>query len=404
VALGDAGGVRAGSAQGPGFADAAGAVFCFVHAQVGFDAKGLDVGCVFGEDGEADAGANGDGVAGKLKRLADEMHEGAGDFESFLSAGGLFKDDAKLVAAGAGNGIAAAETGGAEGGDLLEKQVANVVSEQVVDVFETVEIDDEERGMALEAAGTVQGAGEAVLEEAAVGEGGQVVVEGEVLVVLDLIFKDDEDHSEGNNIFGEVPDFALDGNVGPQECKGGANDEDESPGEESGDGDEGAGGGALVHGIEVEAASEVDGEQDGIFREEVAIAGAVVDEQEQDGQCKVIGNHTAAKGMVEFAPVDSSDGEGKSTEHGGDGVERPGSGGANGEQGDVNGVQDQQGTQQQAAMALMTVRNRGPHEEQSGPDERGHSNGLGDCAQDAGSAEEDAGTEVETDHGPGDEP
>ena len=273
MALGDAGGVRAGSAQGPGFADAAGAVFCFVHAQVGFDAEGFHGGGVFGEDGDADACADVDGVAGKLERLADEMHEGTCDFKGLLSVGGFFKDDAELVSAGACDGVSASDAGQEESGNMLEEQVADVVSELVIYVFESVEVDDHEGGVASSAGGAVKRVGQAVLEEAAVGEGGQVVVEGEVLVVLDLIFKDDEDHAEGYDVFGQVPDFAVDGNVGPQEREGGADNEYQRPCEEAGDGDEGSSRGAPGHVPEVKAAAEVDGEEDGVFGKEVAISG-----------------------------------------------------------------------------------------------------------------------------------
>ena len=60
----------------------------------------------------------------------------------------------------------------------------------------------------------VDGVGEAVLEEAAVGEAGEFVVEGEPLVAGDLLLEHDEDHADGDEGLLHVPDVGGDVGVG----------------------------------------------------------------------------------------------------------------------------------------------------------------------------------------------
>ena len=60
------------------------------------------------------------------------------------TTGGLFKNEGKLIAAGAGDGVEAADAAGEKRADLLQKHIAGVVSECVVDLLEVIEIDDED--------------------------------------------------------------------------------------------------------------------------------------------------------------------------------------------------------------------------------------------------------------------
>ena len=132
------GGVVAGEAG-------VGVVLGFVHAQVGGDAKSFHFQGIFREDGDADAGADEDGVIAELKRFAEQFEERAADVHRFGAAGGLFEDDGEFIAAGAGHGIGAAHARGEERGYALKHYVADVMAEGIVDVLERVEIDDKER-------------------------------------------------------------------------------------------------------------------------------------------------------------------------------------------------------------------------------------------------------------------
>ena len=64
----------------------------------------------------------------------------------------------------------------------------------------------------LVALGGEDGVGEAILEEAAVGEAGELVVEGVPLVAGDLLLEHDEEHADGDEELLHVPD--LGGDVG----------------------------------------------------------------------------------------------------------------------------------------------------------------------------------------------
>jgi hypothetical protein len=120
------------------------------------------------------------------------------------------EQDGELVAAGAGHGVAGAHAvGGRPSATLLEEQVAGVVAEGVVDFLEAVEVDDQHGGLGGVAAGQVDGGGKAVLKEAAVGQRGEGVMQGEVLVVLDLVFEKEQDHAHRDHVLGQVPDLVF---------------------------------------------------------------------------------------------------------------------------------------------------------------------------------------------------
>ena len=64
-----------------------------------------------------------------------------------------------------------------------------MVAVGIVDGFEAIEIDLQQGDRGCGAAGALDGAGQAVLEEASVGESGQVVVQGKILCFFNLLFE-----------------------------------------------------------------------------------------------------------------------------------------------------------------------------------------------------------------------
>ena len=84
----------------------------------------------------------------------------------------------------------------------------------VVDLLEVIQIDEQQSGLRSGAAGALERAGQPVLEETAVGQSGQFVVQSQIFVVLDLVFKKQQNHAHGNDIFGQVPDLAFDMEIG----------------------------------------------------------------------------------------------------------------------------------------------------------------------------------------------
>src|SRR5439155_25814114 len=108
------------------------------------------------EQGESDA---------RRQRPAGARQRGEGELDALreplrVGAAGLRSDDAELVAAGTGDGVAAADRRGEDGCDVAQQAVAGGVALRVVDLLETIEVEDEHGELAPDA--TV--AGDLVLE------------------------------------------------------------------------------------------------------------------------------------------------------------------------------------------------------------------------------------------------
>jgi len=128
---------------------------------------------------------------------------------------------------------------------------------------------------------------EAVLKETAIGQACQFIVKGQVFVVLKLILEQEKNHPDGHHILGQIPDLALEMYPWIKRLKEGRDDEDRRPGEESGDCDEGAGGGAPVAEPEMEAASKIDREQHSIQGEICAISRPVLYQQQENRESAI---------------------------------------------------------------------------------------------------------------------
>ncbi len=116
-------------------------------------------------------------------------------------------EDDELVAAEAGEGIGCADCLAEVGCDAAEEVVAGEMSVGVVDFFEAVEVDHDEDDACFHAAGALERLDEAVFEEAAVGEAGELIVQGQPLVGGDLLFEHDDEHADGDEELLHVPDF-----------------------------------------------------------------------------------------------------------------------------------------------------------------------------------------------------
>ncbi|MNT28432.1 hypothetical protein D3C72_1641190 [compost metagenome] len=102
-----------------------------------------------------------------------------------LQVGGQgFEHDDEFVAAKAGHGVGFAHAAHQAGGDLGQELVAHVVAQGVVEVFEVIEVDEQQGAEVLGALAGGDGALQAVQQQAAVGQAGEGVEEGQALDFL----------------------------------------------------------------------------------------------------------------------------------------------------------------------------------------------------------------------------
>eukprot|EP00659_Diplonema_papillatum_P013429 gene13429-biopygen13469 len=91
------------------------------------------------------------------------------------------QQDDEFVTAQAGDGVDVSQLVLEANGDVLEQQVANRVAEAVVDVFETVEVEEQHGALAAGFLLVVEGGLQAAFKQGAVGQAGQRVVVGLVI-------------------------------------------------------------------------------------------------------------------------------------------------------------------------------------------------------------------------------
>ena len=85
-------------------------------------------------------------------------------------------DDCKLVTAQAGEHIALSDTGAHSFGNGLQHLVADGVAKRIVDFFETIEIEHEERKMSISVPSTCKSAVQVLAKQQAVGQIGQRIM------------------------------------------------------------------------------------------------------------------------------------------------------------------------------------------------------------------------------------
>ena len=151
-----------------------------VHRDVGVLEQRLGVLAVVGVERDPDAGLDLDGELLELEPLGDRLaHAGAG-LDRRVGAADVGDQHRELVAAEAGDGVAGAQVSSAAR-RRAQQQVAVVVAERVVDLLEAVEVDHQHGELRGLARGELDRLVHAVVEEHAVGQFGDVVVQRRVL-------------------------------------------------------------------------------------------------------------------------------------------------------------------------------------------------------------------------------
>src|ERR1700735_4416767 len=106
---------------------------------------------------------------------------------------GRLKNDGKFIAACAGNGVRVANSPEEKLRDPLQKQIPSVVAVGIVDEFEIVEIDSEQRRLGFGAASALDSSRKTILKQAAIGKASQLVMQRQMFVVLNLLFQHEQD-------------------------------------------------------------------------------------------------------------------------------------------------------------------------------------------------------------------
>ena len=148
-----------------------------VHRQVGVADQLLRAHLPVAE-GDADAGVHEDVVSVQVERKFLAFVDAVGHFLGREGGIGALNQHHELVSAEAGSGVGAAHALGQAQRELAQHLVAGRMAERVVDGLEVVEVDEEDRHLVLVAAQALERVRHAILEQQAVGQAGQRVVEG----------------------------------------------------------------------------------------------------------------------------------------------------------------------------------------------------------------------------------
>jgi hypothetical protein len=106
------------------------------------------------------------------------------DVDSILVGAKVGQEDDELVSAHAADGVGLAHAGFQAFGDLTEDDVSGLVAQRIVYSFEVVEVDHHDGEVVLGASGALDGNFEAVAQEGAGGQAGEMVVMRDVVDVL----------------------------------------------------------------------------------------------------------------------------------------------------------------------------------------------------------------------------
>ena len=152
-----------------------------VHRDVGVLEQRLGVLAVLGVERDADARLDLDGELVELEPLGDRLAHARAGLDRGVGPADVGDQHRELVAAEAGDGVAGAQSRGQPRADRAQQQVAVVVAERVVDLLEAVEVDHQHGDLRGVARGELDRLVHAVVEEHAVGQFGDVVVQRRVL-------------------------------------------------------------------------------------------------------------------------------------------------------------------------------------------------------------------------------
>ena len=207
--------------------------FLLIHSLVRQAAEKNLVGRVVRVDSHSDACGNAKLVAADTDRPAQSTVDapGAGlrDDIRRLAHGQVSCQDNELVAAQASDRVMRPNRATEIFGDMSEKFVADVMAVRIVNQFEAIKIDHEERSASAVGGRLLDCSGELILKVTLIGKAREVIVEGIPLVRGDLLLEQNEQHSNSHEKLLQIPDFIRDGVVSQMVANPGVQKKDERP-------------------------------------------------------------------------------------------------------------------------------------------------------------------------------
>ncbi len=152
-----------------------------VHRDVGVLRERPLVQAVLRIGADPDADRDAELLADQQERAGHRGEDLLSDGHDVLPVVEFRKQDDELVAAQPRHGVAVAQAALEAIGDFLQQLVAGLVAQRVVDLLESIQVQEQHREPPVVAMGLVDGLDEQLAEQAAVGQAGQPVVIGEVL-------------------------------------------------------------------------------------------------------------------------------------------------------------------------------------------------------------------------------
>ncbi len=166
---GDAFAGLGGEVEGVGFDAVAALGLGAVHGGVGVANQCGNVGAVLWIKADADAGAGEELVLAGLERRVEAGQQLVGDGAGVTGFVQARQQDDELIATQAGHGVDITHLLLQALGDALEQQVADRMAEAVVDMLETVEVEEQYRALAVGYLRAGERGLQAVLEQGTIG-------------------------------------------------------------------------------------------------------------------------------------------------------------------------------------------------------------------------------------------
>ena len=275
----------------------------------------------------------------------------------------------------------------------------------IVHLLKVIQVDEEQSDVRAGAARALDGAGQAILKEAPVGQAGQFVMQRQVPVVFDLVLKQKHDHAHGHNVLGQIPDLVFEAEIGKEVGDARSYHEDARPGEEAGDGDERSRGCPPISEPEMDGTAEVDGEEHGLEGKHCAHAGPLLEDQQEDREAQVEGDDCPAQRMSELTPTEDQNDERQGADEHRYGRQSPGRDRVDDEKSEVECVVRQENGEHPLAGALLLAMGHGrPHKQDAGTSQSGKADERCEAGPVSGGAQEHECSKMSCDQEPAGEP